>query len=141
MTFKVLHRKAPKFIVDLFHWYSPVRPLRSSLTTSLVPNRNQTIRYGKKLIDTSTAALQNSVPNEIKCATNKIQFKKLITLHMALCYSVPNYLPFINIHVFYIAYHMFLIILHTYISFKHLHCFTITMSSTYIFFPSTMRYI
>ena len=57
MTFKVLHLEAPQYIIDLFHWYSPARPLRSSLTTSLVPNRNKTIRYGKRLIDTSTAAL------------------------------------------------------------------------------------
>ena len=84
LTFKVLHREAPQYIIDLFHWYSPARPLRSSLTTSLVPNRNKTIRYGKRLIDTSTAALWNSLPNEIKCATNRIQFKKLIKLYIAL---------------------------------------------------------
>ena len=84
LTFKVLHREAPQYIIDLFHWYSPARPLRSSLTRSLVPNRNQTIRYGKRLIDTSTAALCNSLPNEIKCATNRIQFKKLIKLYIAL---------------------------------------------------------
>ena len=84
LTFKVLHREAPQYIIDLFHWYSPARPLRSSLTTSLVPNRNKTIRYGKRLMDTSTAALWNSLPNEIKCATNKIQFMKLIKLYIAL---------------------------------------------------------
>ena len=47
MTFKALHLDAPQYIIDLSHWYSLVRPLRSSSTTSLVPNRNRTIRYGK----------------------------------------------------------------------------------------------
>ena len=47
LTFKVLHREASQYIIDLFQCYSPARPLPSSLTTSLVPNRNKTIRYRK----------------------------------------------------------------------------------------------
>ena len=58
MTFKVLHLEASQYIIDIFHWYSQARQLRSSLTTSLVPNRIKTItctcRYGKRLIDTSS---------------------------------------------------------------------------------------
>ena len=84
MTFKALHLDVPQYIINLFHWYSPARPLPSSSTTSLVPNRNMTIRYGKRLIDTSTAVLWNSLPNEIKCATDIIQFKKLIKHHMTM---------------------------------------------------------
>ena len=48
MTFKVLHLETPQYIIDLFHWYLPTRPLRSSSTTSLVPNRNRTIKIRKK---------------------------------------------------------------------------------------------
>ena len=84
MTFKVLHQEAPQYIIDLFHWYSPARTLRSASSTSLVPQRSKTIRFGKRLIDTSTAALWNGLPNEIKLATNKIQLKKLIKCHMSL---------------------------------------------------------
>ena len=84
MTFKALHLDAPQYIIKLFRWYSPARPLRSSSTTSPVPNRNRTITYGKRLIDTYTAVLWNSLPNEIKCATNIIQFKKLIKHHMTM---------------------------------------------------------
>ena len=72
MLFKASHLETPQYIIDLFYWYSPARPLRSSSTTSLVINRNRTIRYGKRLIDTSTAFLWNSQPNEINCATNTI---------------------------------------------------------------------
>ena len=75
MTFKALHLEAPQYIIDLFYWYSPARPLRFSSKTSLVPNHNRTIKYDKRLIDTSTAVLWNSLPNEIKCATNRIEFK------------------------------------------------------------------
>ena len=52
------------------------RILRSASTTSLVPNRHKTIRYGKRLIDTSSAALWNGLPNDIKRANNICQFKK-----------------------------------------------------------------
>ena len=52
MTFKVLHLEAPQYIIHLFHWYSQARPLRSSSTTSLVPNHNRAIRQEKRLIDT-----------------------------------------------------------------------------------------
>ena len=37
-----------------------------------------TIWYGKRLFDTSTAALWNSLPNKTKCVTDGIQFKRLI---------------------------------------------------------------
>ena len=41
LTFKVLHRKAPQYICELFHWHTPARPLRSASATSLVPIRNK----------------------------------------------------------------------------------------------------
>ena len=66
LTFKVLQGQAPTYICEIFQWYTPARPLRSSSTTSLVPYRNKTVRYGKRLVDTSTAALWNSLPNNIK---------------------------------------------------------------------------
>ena len=83
LTFKVLQGQAPTYICEMFQWYTPARPLRSSSTTSLVPNRNKTVRYGKQLIDTSTAALWNSLPNNIKCARNIRHFKKLVKLYMS----------------------------------------------------------
>ena len=83
LTFKVLHGQAPTYICEKFQWYTPARPLRSSSTTSLVPNRNKTVRYGKRLIDTSTAALWNSLPNNIKCARNIRHFTKLVKLYIS----------------------------------------------------------
>ena len=83
LTFKVLHRQAPPYICELFHWYTPARPLRSASTTSLVPKRNKTVRYGRRMIDTSSASLWNSLPNNIKCARNVLHFKRLAKLHLA----------------------------------------------------------
>ena len=40
-------------ICDLFHWYTPTRALRSASNISLVARRSKTVRYGKRLIDTS----------------------------------------------------------------------------------------
>ena len=42
LTFKVSHGQAPTCICEMFQWYTPARPLRSSSTTSLAPNRNKT---------------------------------------------------------------------------------------------------
>ena len=84
LTFKVLHLQAPPYICDLFHWYTPARILRSASTTSLVPNRHKTIRYGKRLIDTSSAALWNGLPDDIKRASNICHFKKLLKPFVAL---------------------------------------------------------
>ena len=47
ITFKALHSQVPSYMCDLLHWYTPARTLRSASTTSLVPNRNKTVRYGK----------------------------------------------------------------------------------------------
>ena len=74
----------PPYICDLFHWYTPARILRSASTTSLVPNRHKTIRYGKRLIDTSSAALWNGLPDDIKRANNICHFKKLLKPFVAL---------------------------------------------------------
>ena len=78
LTFKVLHNNSPQYICELLQWYTPSRALRSASTTSLVPNRSRTIRYGKRLIGTSAATLWNALPNHIKSARNVIQFKRLL---------------------------------------------------------------
>lgn len=78
MVYKSLHRQSPQYIRDMLTWYQPSRHLRSALTTSLVPNRHRTVRIGKRLFDTSCAALWNSLPQDIKTATNIVTFKKLI---------------------------------------------------------------
>ena len=78
LTFKVLHNDAPAYIANLFNWYTPSRPLRSASTTTLVPNKNKTVMLGRRLIDTTSAALWKNLPNDIKFARNIIHFKKLL---------------------------------------------------------------
>ena len=78
LTFKVLHNEAPAYIANLFNWYTPARTLRSASTTSLVPNKNKTVMLGRRLIDTTSSALWNNLPNDIKFARNIIHFKKLL---------------------------------------------------------------
>ena len=60
MTFKALHSQVPSYMCDLLHWYTPARTLLSASTTLLVLNRSKTVRYGKRLFDTSTAVLWNN---------------------------------------------------------------------------------
>ena len=67
-TYKSLKNKAPSYISDLLNWYQPNRPLRSANTTSVIPKRYISVRYGKYLMDTSAAMRLKSLPNELKCA-------------------------------------------------------------------------
>ena len=81
LTFKALHSQTPQYICELLNWYTPSRPLRSASTTSLVPNRNRTVRYGRRLLDTSAAALWNTMPEELRNAVNVVHFKRLLKRH------------------------------------------------------------
>ena len=83
MTFKALHSQVPSYMCDLLHWYTLARTLRSASTTSLEPNRSKTVRYGKRLFDTSKAVLWNNLPNNIKCATSIIHYKNLLKQYMS----------------------------------------------------------
>ena len=82
MTYKASHHNAPPYICDMLSWYQPARTLRSASTTSLVPNRNRTIRYGRRLLDTSSAALWNPLPDYIKSADTIITFKTYLMTYM-----------------------------------------------------------
>ena len=82
MTYKTSHHNAPTYVCDMLNWYQPARTLRSASTTSLVPNRNRTIRHGKRLLDTSSAALWNPLPDYIKSADTIITFKTYLKTYM-----------------------------------------------------------
>ena len=82
LTFKALYSQTPQYICKLLNWYTPSRPLCSAYTTSLVPNRNRTVRYGRRLLDTSAAPLWNTMPEELRNAVNVVvHFKRLLKRH------------------------------------------------------------
>ena len=74
-VYKALHVSAPSYQCELLNWYQPLRPLRSASSTSLVPNKNKTVRYGRRLLDSSAATLRNILPHELKCAKSVASFK------------------------------------------------------------------
>ena len=75
ITYKASRHNAPPYICDMLNWYQPARTVRSASTTTLVPNRNRIIRYGRRLLDTSSAALWNPLPDYIKSTDTIITFK------------------------------------------------------------------
>ena len=75
IAFNALHDQAPGYIQELLDWYHPSRPLRSASTTSLTPRRHRTVSYGRRLLDTAASVIWNSLPNDLKCATNLMIFK------------------------------------------------------------------
>ena len=48
-VFKALHSEAPSYLCDLLNWYHPNRHLRLANTSSLVLNRNKTVKFGKTI--------------------------------------------------------------------------------------------
>ena len=82
LTYKSLKNEAPSYISDLLNWYQPNRHLRSANTTSIIPKRYKSVRYGKRLMDTGAAMRWNSLPNEFKCAITTNCFKKTIKTHL-----------------------------------------------------------
>ena len=56
----------------VIHWYHPTRPLRSAAYPSLVPNKNKTVKFGRRLCDTATAVLWNNLPVHLRCAESVI---------------------------------------------------------------------
>ena len=62
-TYKSLKNEAPSYISDLLNWYQQNHPLRSANTTSIIPKRYKSVRYGKRLMDTGAAMRWNSLPN------------------------------------------------------------------------------
>ena len=74
-VYKALHTSTPSYQCELLNWYQPPRPHRSASATSLVPNKNKTVRYGRRLLDSSTATLWNILSHELKCAKSVACFK------------------------------------------------------------------
>ena len=82
ITFKSLHDDAPEYIQNLVNRYHPRRQLRSVNDILLTPNRNRTVKYGRRLMDTAAASLWNTLPIDIKNALNIVSFKKMLKTHL-----------------------------------------------------------
>ena len=70
ITFKSLHDDAPEYIRNLMNRYHPRRLLRSVNDTLLTPNKNRTVKYDRRLMDTAAASVWNILPTDIKNALN-----------------------------------------------------------------------
>ena len=76
ITIKSLHDDAPEYVQNLVNRYHPRRQLRSVNDTLCTPNRNRTVIYGRRLMDTAAASLWNTLPIDIKNALNIVSFKE-----------------------------------------------------------------
>ena len=81
LTYKTLHGTTPAYICEMFNWYHPTRPLRSSAFPSLVPNKHKTIKIGRRLCNTATAVLWNNLP--IRCGQSLQNFKKHLKTYLS----------------------------------------------------------
>ena len=82
ITYKILHGSSPDYLCQLIDWYTPARPLRSAATPSLVPRRNNSVKYGRRKLDTAAATLWNGLPDNIRRSTSVVVFKKSLKTHL-----------------------------------------------------------
>ena len=75
LTYQALHGNLPFYICEMLHWYHPSRPFGSAAYPSLVPNKNTTVKFGRRLCDTATAVLWNNLPVHLRCAESVVVFK------------------------------------------------------------------
>ena len=77
-TYKSLNGLAPIYLSELIHKYKPTRSLRSESKSLLTKPVIKTSTYGNRRFDYSSATLWNSLSEEVKCAKNIDEFKKLV---------------------------------------------------------------
>ena len=82
LIYQALHGNLLFYICEMLHWYHPSRPLRSAAYPSLVPNKNKTVKFGRRLCDTATAVLWNNLPVHLRCAESVVVFKKQLKTHL-----------------------------------------------------------
>ena len=116
LTYKALHGNAPYYICELLNWYHPNRHLQSENYASLVPNRHESIKYGKRHLDTAAAMLWNTLPNVIKCALTITLFKRLLKTYLFLV--VKSFTCIIMLPIFAVFFYIsFLFTFHLYFSY------------------------
>ena len=100
MNIRKIRRIRPYFSdYAVIHWYvHPPRPLRSAAYPSLVPNKNKTVKFGRRLCDTATAVLWNNLPVHLRCAESVIVFKKKTIKESSVLNSV-NQLTVIHVPI------------------------------------------
>ena len=82
LTFKVLNGTAPVYLSDLIEKYILVGMLRSESYSLLRVPRSHTEMYRKRPFRASAPRLWNELPNNIKHATNKDIFCKVLKTHL-----------------------------------------------------------
>ena len=82
LTYQALHGNLPSYICEMLHWYHPSRPLRSAAYPSLVPNKNKTVKFGRRLCNTATAVFWSNLPVHLRCAESVVVFTKQLKTHL-----------------------------------------------------------
>ncbi|XP_070560261.1 uncharacterized protein [Ptychodera flava] len=82
-TFKIVHRAAPLYLMDLIEIYTPTRDLRSSNSLRLVPPRGMFNKaYGQRAFSVCAPSLWNSLPPDIRNASSVDCFKRVLKTHL-----------------------------------------------------------
>ena len=81
ITYKSLNNLSPKYLTDLFSYYSPPRILRSSSRKLLVVKRTKT-KYGTRALTNCGPKLWNQLPLHIRNADSLVTFKNRLKTHL-----------------------------------------------------------
>ncbi len=81
-VYKALHDQAPPYITELFSYYVPGRPLRSSNDPSRLTIKRVKTTAGENRFPITAAKHWNSLPQHIRGASSTNSFKKMLKTHL-----------------------------------------------------------
>jgi len=81
-VYKALNDQSPAYITQLFSYYVPGRPLRSSNDPSRLVIHRYNSLAGERRFPVTAAKAWNNLPQHIRGATSTNTFKKLLKTHL-----------------------------------------------------------
>ena len=81
LTYKTLHKKAPKYLENIITSYKPVRQLRSSTQGRLEEKRAHHKRSGDRAFSVCAPKLWNTLPEHVRNCNTIETFKKSLKSH------------------------------------------------------------
>ena len=89
ITWKILHKQAPNYLMELIKLRTFARPLRNDHSNLLETNNTRTNSWGKRSFMNNSPSLWNELPEKNRTIENLSTFKKHLKTHLFTKYY-PN---------------------------------------------------
>ena len=83
LTYKLLHKKGPKYLQELLHYKRPGWSLRSSMDPYLlVIPRTKFKTFAERSFEVASPTVWNRLPHQIRSAPTLLKFKTMLKMHL-----------------------------------------------------------